>query len=240
MLQACLNGGRSKADHPSVPVSAAETAADAVAVRAAGAQELHVHPRNGDGAESLAPDDVARCLESLRNKVPDMPIGVSTGAWIEPQLTTRLAQIEAWDVTPDYASVNLNETGAVDVIGLLLSKGIGIEAGLWNADDVRQFVKLDLGGKCLRILIEMTFDDPADAEQEYRACKTLLDDAGIAAPILLHGDGPTAWHMVELAARQGHDTRMGFEDCLLLPTQQRASSNADLIAAARTILQRAQ
>lgn len=238
MLQACLNGGRSKADHPSVPVSAAEIAADAAAVRAAGAHELHVHPRNTDGAESLAPDDVARCLESLRRTVPDMPIGVGTGAWIEPHPATRLAQIEAWTITPDYASVNLSETGAVDVIEMLRSKGIGIEAGLWNASDVRQFIELGIADKCLRILIEMIFDDPADAEREYRASKALLDDAGIAAPILLHGDGPCAWRMVELAARQGHDTRMGFEDCLVLPTRQPASCNADLIAAARKILQR--
>lgn len=237
MLQACVNGGRLKADHPSVPVSAAEIAADAAAVRAAGAQELHVHPRNADGAESLAPKDVARCLDSLRRSVPDMPIGVGTGAWIEPHLATRLAQIEAWEIIPDYASVNLNETGANDVIDRLLSKGIGIEAGLWNANDVRQFVKLGLADKCLRILIEMIFDDAGDAEREYRACKAILDDAEITAPILLHGEGPSAWRMVELAARQGHDTRMGFEDCLLLPSQRPASSNSELIATARKILQ---
>ncbi|MCR9137783.1 MAG: 3-keto-5-aminohexanoate cleavage protein [Alphaproteobacteria bacterium] len=238
MLQACLNGGRSKADHPSVPVSAAEIAADAAAARAAGAQELHIHPRNADGSESLAPEDVARCLENIRRKVPNIPIGVGTGAWIEPHLATRLKQIEAWEITPDYASVNLNETGAIDVIDALLAKGIGIEAGLWNTKDVRQFINLGLSGMCLRILIEMIFDDPADAEREYLACKTLLDDAGIAAPILLHGDGPSAWRMVELAARQGHDTRMGFEDCLLLPTRQAASSNSDLIVAAREIMLR--
>lgn len=237
MLQACLNGSRSKAEHASVPVSPAEIAADALAIKTAGADELHVHPRNQDGVESLAPDDVARCLAKLRSQVPDMPIGVGTGAWIEPHPATRLAQIKAWEVHPDYASVNLNEDGADQVIELLISKEIGVEAGLWNAGDARRFVELGLKGRCLRILIEMIFDNPVTAEREYQSTRTVLANALIDEPVLLHGDGHCAWHMVELAARHGHDTRMGFEDCLLLPSGQQASSNADMIAAARTILQ---
>lgn len=238
MLQACLNGGRTKAENPSIPVGHAEIAADAVTVRIAGAQELHVHPRNALGAESLDPDDVGQCLEMLRASVPDMPIGVGTGAWIEPCLTTRLELIETWTVKPDYASVNLNEAGAVQVIEMLQSLGISIEAGLWNVDDARHFLELGLADSCLRILVEMIFDDPVEAEREYGATMAVLNEARIAAPILLHGNDRSAWRMVELAARHGHDTRMGFEDCLLLPSQRQASSNSELIATAREILRR--
>lgn len=122
-MQACLNGGRSKTEHSAVPVSRTEIAADAVAVRAAGAAELHVHPRSADGRESLAPDDVARWLEKLRKQVPDMPVGVSTGVWIEPHLAARLAQIDAWDVMPGYASVNVSEEGAAQSLYFLVSRG---------------------------------------------------------------------------------------------------------------------
>jgi uncharacterized protein (DUF849 family) len=53
MLQACLNGGLSNAVHSGVPVSAEELANDAIAVRMAGADELHIHPRDKDGQETL-------------------------------------------------------------------------------------------------------------------------------------------------------------------------------------------
>lgn len=43
MLQACLNGGLQKTAHSAVPVSPDELARDAAAVRAAGANELHIH-----------------------------------------------------------------------------------------------------------------------------------------------------------------------------------------------------
>ena len=45
-VKACLNGGRTRAEHHAVPQSAAELALDAVAARAAGAFAVHVHPRD--------------------------------------------------------------------------------------------------------------------------------------------------------------------------------------------------
>ena len=66
MLQACLNGGRTRDFHPAVPLSADELAADAKAVIAAGAQQIHLHVRGADGKESLHPDDVAHTLAAVR------------------------------------------------------------------------------------------------------------------------------------------------------------------------------
>lgn len=54
IVQACLNGARPAAYHPALSLTAAATAADAVACVAAGAAELHLHPREPDGRESLA------------------------------------------------------------------------------------------------------------------------------------------------------------------------------------------
>ena len=55
-VKACLNGGRTRAEHPAVPLTPAELAADAVAVRQAGAFAVHVHPRDPHGKETLKPD----------------------------------------------------------------------------------------------------------------------------------------------------------------------------------------
>ena len=140
MLQACLNGGRDRAFHPAVPLSPDELADDARAVIEAGAQELHIHVRDAAGKESLHPDDVARALEAVRASVPGIPVGLSTGWWIPPKGRARQEHIRAWQVLPDYVSINLIEEDSAEVIDLVLSKGIGVEAGLWSAADAEKFL----------------------------------------------------------------------------------------------------
>ncbi len=239
LFQACLNGGRSKAEAPGVPVTHQELAADAAAVRQVGAAELHVHPRNGAGAESLDPADVAACLGAIRAAVPGMPVGVGTGAWIAPGGRPRLDLIRRWTGTnlPDYASVNLNEVDAPETMEILLSLGIGIEAGIWTAQDAARLADLPFKHQCLRILLEMTSDDPAEATREYHAARAILSDADIMTPILLHGEGGSVWPMVALARADGHATRIGFEDTLTLPDGGPATSNAEIVAAALRFLE---
>ena len=236
MLQACLNGGRTKREHPDIPVSHAELAEDAVAVSAAGADTLHVHPRNAQGAESLSPGDVGQCLAAIRSSVPQMPVGVGTGAWIAPGHAVRLEHIRGWDVLPDYASVNVNEDDAPETMAILTAKGIGIEAGIWTADDAERFVSVKDDFVCLRILVELTSDNPDEAEWEYGRIVQVLSAAGIDLPLLVHGGGGSVWRMVAVARRDGHHARVGFEDGLMLPDGRTASSNADIVRAARRIM----
>ena len=236
MLQACLNGGRSKAEAAGVPVTPLELSADARAVRAAGADALHIHPRSSAGTETLAPDAVGDCLRAVRAAVPGMPVGVGTGAWIEPGLRARLDLIRRWNVLPDYASVNLNEDDAPENMELLLSKGIGIEAGIWSEEDAERLVTLPFASKCLRVLLEMTSEDLAEAARTYRLARSVLRSAEVRLPILLHGTGKSVWPMVELAKAEGHDTRVGFEDGMTLPDGSRADDNAQLVRTAARIL----
>lgn len=235
LLQACLNGNRSKAEAAAVPVTAEELADDASAVKAAGAKLLHIHPRSKSGAESLQPDDVAACLTAVRAAVPGMPVGVGTGAWIDPGGRARLDLVRQWEVLPDYASVNLNEEDAPQAMEILLSKGIGIEAGLWTAEDAERFVDLPFTESSLRVLLEMS-DDPSMAEREYRAALSVLTKAGVTLPILLHGEAQSVWPMVRLAKVEGHDTRVGFEDGLELPDSSAAESNEQIVKAAVRLL----
>jgi uncharacterized protein (DUF849 family) len=229
LLQAALNGTRNRADHPAIPLSPVQQAIDASGAVAAGAGAIHVHVRDPEGNESLAPGDVAATLDAIRAACPRIPVGISTGAWIIPDLKRRLAALLAWDVLPDFVSVNLHESGAADVIRCALDKGVGVEAGVWNAPAALTLVDSGLAGHCLRILIE-------PAEGGCRAYANLLQIEsvlnGIARPRLLHGLGRCAWDFVQLAAQRGYDTRIGFEDTLTLPDGSRASSNAQLVAAA--------
>ena len=236
MLQAALNGARSRADAPGVPFSPAELAADAVAAKAAGAEMLHIHPRDQFGRESLTPRDVARALEVVRAAVPRMPVGLSTGAWIEPNEAKRHTLMQNWDVKPDYVSVNLNEPDAVRVIPMLHRMGIGIEAGVWSARDARKLCREVPKSCVLRVLIEMQDMPGPMARAEAHACREVLRERGLFAPILLHGLDRSAWPCLIEAARLGFDTRAGFEDMLDLPDGRPAKSNAELIGAARDLI----
>ncbi len=232
-LHAALNGTRTRADHRAIPITAAEQAAEARASVAAGAAAIHVHVRDDQGNETLAPESVGTALTSIRSACPGIPVGISTGAWIIPNLRRRLAVIGSWEVLPDFASVNLHEAGAPQVIQFLLDRGVGVEAGIWNAPAARALIDSGLTDHCLRILLE-----PAEASCNARANLLQMEAMLIGArpTRLLHGMGRNAWHLVELAARCWYDTRIGFEDTLRLPDGSIAESNATLIAAARRIM----
>lgn len=153
LLQACLNGSRKAGEHPALPVSPKELAADAIACVGAGAGALHLHPRDPDGRESLEPPLVDRVVREVRTAC-GAPVGVATGAWIEPDPERRAALVARW-TEPDYASVNLSEEGAAEVMGALLEVGIGVEAGVWSVEDAERLAATGLAGRVTRILVEV-------------------------------------------------------------------------------------
>ncbi|MEL6977554.1 MAG: 3-keto-5-aminohexanoate cleavage protein [Pseudomonadota bacterium] len=245
MLQACLNGGRMKADAPGVPITPEELAADAAAARAAGADELHLHPRGADGAESLAPGDVGAAIAAVRAAAPGMPVGVGTGAWIAPGGRARLAHIAGWETLapasrPDYASVNAHEEDAAEVMAILDRLGVRVEAGIWTPAAAERFLVMRAAPPPLRILVEMTSDDADEARRIAQETIARLRAAHVAGetppPILLHGQGGSVWPMLRMAKAAGYDTRIGFEDGLALPEGGRAQSNSALVAAAAALM----
>ncbi|UXN60028.1 3-keto-5-aminohexanoate cleavage protein [Phyllobacterium zundukense] len=232
MLQACLNGGRTRDFHAAVPFTAAELAQDAAQSVAAGAQELHVHPRGADGAESLEPDDVAEAILAIRTIVPGVPVGLSTHWRIPPGGKARQSPIEQWTVLPDYVSINLVEEDAAEMISLVLGKGMGVEAGLWSVSDAERFIGLPDAAKCLRILIEINEQEAQESLAAATGIISVLEHADFTLPILLHGDEASVWPMFREAMARGYDSRIGLEDGRLLPSGTKAADNADIVRAA--------
>jgi uncharacterized protein (DUF849 family) len=231
VLKACLNGARRRADHPAVPVTPAELAAAAVAARDAGAGALHVHPRGDDGAETLAADPIAAALDAIRAAV-DLPVGVSTGAWFMPDPAERLAAVSSWTTLPDFASVNVHESGALDLASALLDRGVGVEAGIWTAAAATVAVDHGLAERCLRLLFEPMEQDLGAALANVAAIEAALDGVAPTVPRLLHGFAATAWPVLGHAAAHGYDSRMGLEDTLVGPDGAPAVDNAALVRAA--------
>ena len=238
IVQACINGARAFDFHPALPLSADRMACDGAACVAAGAAELHLHPRNLDGRESLAPATMDATMLAARRACPGTLIGVSTGAWIEGDERRTLACIDGWNELPDYASVNLGERDAPAVMERLRQRGIGIEAGLASVADAERLVALDGGRRSLRILIEVSEQDTIEAMAVAGGIGEALDRAGTRRPMLLHGFDATVWHFVTLAAQRRWSTRVGLEDGSQLANGAVAAGNAALVAAAAEVFRK--
>jgi uncharacterized protein (DUF849 family) len=233
LLQAALNGPFDKDLHPKLPVSVQELAGDGAACVAAGAQAIHLHPRDAEGAERLNAQVVDGVAAAVRVAC-GVPVGVSTGAWIEPGLGRRLELLAGWSA-PDYASVNLSEEGAADVMRTLLDAGVGIEAGVWSVEDAERLAASGLGDRVTRVLVEPVDVSAGDAIAVVDEIHAALDRLGLTAPRLQHGDGEATWVLLRDAIRRGIDTRIGLEDTVDGPDGARAESNEALVRAARAL-----
>ncbi|WP_330284096.1 3-keto-5-aminohexanoate cleavage protein [Streptomyces sp. NBC_00588] len=231
MLQVCLNGPRGAVDGAVVPLTPEAMGESAAWAVAAGAVDVHVHPKSPCGEDSLSPKVLAPTLEAIRGRV-SVPVGVTTGAWAEPEPEARLARVRSWaqlPALPDHASVNWHEEGAEEIAAALIELGVGVEAGIWSGTDgAARFAVSPLGPRVLRVLAEVT-DTSADTAED--TAHALLSGLGSAhgRPVLLHGEDGGAWPVLRLAGRLGLATRIGLEDTLLLPDGQRAASNAQLV-----------
>lgn len=238
-LKACINGARTPDQHPALPVTPDQLAAAAVQVHRAGAQAVHMHPKTGDGVDSLLPDAVDTAVSAVRHAMPGLPLGVTTGYWALPDERERRRAVGGWQALPDFASVNWHEPGAEDLAELLLDRGIGVEAGIFHAQAAEAWASSALARHCLRVMIELPAD--GDADSWVATADALLERvlaAGSPAPVLLHGLDESCWALLRHAGVRGVQTRIGMEDTLRLPDGSTAPDNAALVSAAVELLSR--
>lgn len=236
LVKACVNGARTLEEHPALSAEPDDMAADCVEAIMAGAGAIHVHPKEEHGQESLVAADVDRWVKVLRYRCPGTPIGVTTGEWAMPDLADRLREIEKWQELPDFASVNWHEDGADEVAVKLISRGIGVEAGIWHREGLQAWAASPVRSQCLRVLVEVQDMAPDEARKNAKTLVRSVLELEPEIPVLLHGEERSTWAAIELAGELRVDTRAGLEDCLTLPDGSVASGNADLIRAAMRIM----
>jgi uncharacterized protein (DUF849 family) len=235
LLQACLNGGRPRAEHPAIPQTPEELAAEGSAAVDAGARVLHLHPYD-DGSETLAAEPCAATLRAVREACPGIPISLSTSAEIETDPRRRLELVAGWTELPELVTANQGEPGIVELCEHLIGRGVGIEAGLLHIDDARAFVSARIAGRCVRVLLEPLDADPDAAVSHAAAMEELVTDAGVELEQVHHGDGIATWSVMRRAVERGHGIRAGLEDATVLPDGSRPEGNADLVRAAAALL----
>jgi uncharacterized protein (DUF849 family) len=224
MVEACLNGARTREEHARVPQSPSELAADALAVRRAGASVVHVHPRDASGAQTLRRAECDAAVAAIRTAVRGLPVGLSTAEAIDPDPFARAAALATWRQRPDFVSVNLSELGWMGIVRAALHAGIGVEAGLATTADAEQLARSPFTHQVLRALVEVD-----GGAEDARAVSELVPDE---IQQLWHGYEHRTWEVLRAAATAGHDVRVGLEDVLTLPDGRLAADNAELVAAA--------
>jgi uncharacterized protein (DUF849 family) len=221
VLQCCPNGTRpTEGVSPALPNSPEELARDAGAIAALGVRSFHVHPRDRDGRESLAPDVIGTTVAAIRRAAPAAEIGVPLARWVEPNAFRRTELVQEWaglprHARPDVVAVNVHERGWETICEAVASVGLGIELGVWTTGDAVQLRLAGVPLNTVRVTVEVTVTDPDSAVAE--AVRLLRALRPMPVPILLHGEEGGAWPVLDYARRQGFDTRIGFEDTLTGP-----------------------
>ncbi|MGH3643033.1 MAG: 3-keto-5-aminohexanoate cleavage protein [Mycobacterium sp.] len=214
-LKAAINGGRTRQEAPSVPLTPAEIAIESSRVTALGASVVHAHARTPDGGQSIAPSDVGAMVRAVRSHDPSVIIGTTTGLWTCSGHAERMRHIEGWPENdlPDFASVAFSEDGAAEAGELLLSRGVVLESAVWSIDDVPALLASPTLHDNVRILIEPELDD---ADESVRLCREIaaIVRKETSCSILYHGFDSTAWPVLLAALEDGAETRIGLEDVL--------------------------
>jgi uncharacterized protein (DUF849 family) len=236
MLQAALNGARSRDEHPAVPRTPAELAAEGRAAAEAGARVLHLHVYGADGVETFASEPTTAALGAVREACPGVPISLSTSEGIDPDPERRLASIADWSELPDLVTANQGEQGIAELCRHLLARGVGIEAGLLSVHDAERFAGSGLAESCARALVEPLDANPDAAVARAAAIEAVLTEAGIELGQVHHGDGIASWQVNRRAAERGHGIRTGLEDTVVLADGSRPRGNGDLVRAAAVLL----
>ena len=183
--------------------------------------------------ESVAAGDVAAALEAIRSACPGIPVGVSTAAWIVKDAARRPALVRSWSVLPDYASVNVHEEGAAELMRLLIERGVGIEAGVARAALRSSSTAVSPASACASCSSPPA--PPATSTPTWRRWSESW--RGSIARVASRRPVDLADDRARGAPRLRH-LGVGLEDTLTLPDGSRAEGNAALVAAAIAITSR--
>lgn len=240
ILAVAPNGARkTQADHPAIPITPDEIAAEAVRCRDAGASMIHLHVRDADNKHSLDADAYAQATAAVRREVGDgLIIQMTTeavGIYTPPE---QMAAVRA--VRPEAASMAVRELcpdedsvpAFAEFLAWMAAERIAPQYILYAAEDVARFMELQKrgiipGGRpfLLYVLGRYTAGQksvPADLPPFMAEAETLEADWAICA------FGARECACALTAAALGGHVRVGFENNTLLADGSVATGNAAL------------
>ena len=241
ILTVAPNGAYKQAgDHPAVPLTARQLAADARACLDAGAAMLHLHIRDANGRHSL---DVAGYREALRC------VHAAVGNKLVLQVTSEAAKVYAAPaqmamvraLRPEAVSVSLREldqpqignAGLEAFFGWLARERIMTQVILYDTADLARWQALRADGTVPDAPWFLLFVLGRYSVGQVSSPLGLL-------PIVAAHSGPEPWAMCAFGATEhacamaaaalGGHVRVGFENNLLAKDGNTAPNNAALVA----------
>jgi 3-keto-5-aminohexanoate cleavage enzyme len=242
------NGGRKvKADHPAVPLTAAELAATAAHCLDAGAAMIHAHVRNTDGSHLLDADAYRDAIAAIRRAVGDrLVIQITSEALGRYTPAQQRAVVQA--VKPEAVSLALRElvpdaseeTAFFDLLGWMKREGVTPQIILYDADDAVRLAELQKRGLIpfarLPVLYVLGRYTAGQTSSPADLLPFVAPDAPKFAQWSVCAFGAQEIACVTAGALLGGHIRVGFENNELLPDGARAKGNQDLVAAARSAI----
>jgi 3-keto-5-aminohexanoate cleavage enzyme len=247
---------------PAIPYTPEEYAAEARRVVDEGGSMIHIHARRPDGTPSYEIEDFQAITEAILGEVDDVIINYSTGA-IGIPIEKRLEYLRA--LKPDVAALNMGSMNyakysrrrkdfvfkavfenSFDTIIAFVSEmrelGIRPEHECFDSGHIANLDPLiDMGllGEPLQISCVMgvtggirpTAKNLAHMADQIPGGAQSRNNWGVIA---ISRD---QWTLVAAALTLGGNVRVGLEDNFYLPNGEMASSNGDLIAEARKLVE---
>ncbi|MEL6979014.1 MAG: 3-keto-5-aminohexanoate cleavage protein [Pseudomonadota bacterium] len=244
-LMVAPNGARrGKEDHPALPITLEEIVADAAACRRAGADALHLHVRDENGAPSLDPGRYRETISA---------IGAACGTAFAVQTSTEtVGGFQPDDIhalltalQPSYASVALrdlmpapaDEPAAKRLFAWAAEAGVGLQHIIYQGADIARLARLAPEGAPLSILFAL--GRYAEAQIAAPASLAPLLATLMASPLapralwMACAFGATETRCLAAAAALGGHCRAGFENNLSRGDGAIAASNAERVSDVR-------
>ncbi len=241
IVLAAPNGARrTHADHPALPLTPEEQAADAVRLRDAGASVLHLHVRDEAGRHTLAPARYREAIGAIRAAVgDDLVLQITTEAVGRYGPAEQMQVVE--DVQPEAVSVALreilpdgaDEAPVAQFFARLAARRCWPQVILYSPADAQRFDVLRKQG---------VFGDPAPFAlfvlgsyasaapgrvADLEAILAAVDARAFPWAVCCFGREELA--VMRFACERGGHVRIGFENNLEFPDGTRAPDNASLI-----------
>ncbi len=237
------NGARRvKADHPAIPLDAAELGREAARCREQGAAAIHLHVRDAAGRHSLDADRYRDAIAAVRREAKGMVIQITTEAVGIYQPPEQMAMVRA--VRPEFVSLAIREI----VPGRDAEEDAAAFFAWMNRERVvPQFILYDTVDidrlKDLRSRGIVPFAAPPVIYVLGRYAESQVSDPEELDPFLeAAGKSFQNWMVCAFGPREaaalgrafalGGHGRTGFENNLHLPDGAIAPDNAALVAAA--------
>ena len=236
------NGARkTRADHPALPVTAAEIARTAAACAEAGAAMIHLHVRDREGGHLLDAEAYKEATAAIRHEAgAEIIVQITTEAVGRYTPEQQMAVVR--ETAPEAASLALRElvaepaqeAAAADFFAELQAGGCFAQYILYAPEDLQRFGELRRRGvipdgpACLLFVLG-------------RYTRNQTSQPADLLPFLAAGGSGPAWMVCAFGGREaacgvtaaalGGHVRVGFENNLLLPDGRPAPDNAALVAA---------